>query len=380
MRHVWLHIISYRLPEFQSFNFFGALYVFMAVCLLHWLLLHSHWRIIIENRKKHQPVQLDHSEKLARTSHILRPSSWILTLQLWRCYTITVTISSLNLLGAPSQFVWKPLVGSKWSLGSTAPLQYRMYRCCGPHYVMVITWVITYDSRVNINQEFLSISMICQCSSVSTVSGSRSTESSLVGGCGKGANESLPGANAHRSERIDGDRHSQVRWRFFLKGPMTNQFSWEWRSPSILSRWYIPYCKFLRWKANKTTPFFSGILRLAASKLRYIIHRYLCSWSSAHSRMDFGEWLWMYMMIHGYRRWYMMIHDGIIPIYLYKKCYKAKRCSMYIDRHMYNVYIALFWCAWSTQKWPLQGPTRCHPVSISIASCTCMTWYNHWHN
>ena len=31
-RHIWLHIISYRLPEFQSsFNFFGALSVFMDV-------------------------------------------------------------------------------------------------------------------------------------------------------------------------------------------------------------------------------------------------------------------------------------------------------------------------------------------------------------
>lgn len=187
------HLTSYhvlqttRVSEFFQFlwcfvRIHGRFFYCIGCCTLIGI-------IIIENQKNDQPVQLDHSEKLARTSHILRPSSWILTLQLWRCYTITVTISSLNLLGAPSQFVWKPLVGSKWSLDSTAPLQYRMYRCCGPHYVMVITWVITYDSRVNINQEFLSISMICQCSSVSTVSGSRSTESSLVGGCGKGANE-----------------------------------------------------------------------------------------------------------------------------------------------------------------------------------------------
>ena len=198
--------------------------------------------------------------------------------------------------------------------------------------------------------------------------GSRSTESSLVGGCGKGANESLPGANAHRSERIDGDRHSQVRWRFFLKGPMTNQFSWEWRSPSILSRWYIPYCNFLRWKANKTTLFFSGILRLAASKLRYIIYRYLCSWSSAHSRMDFGEWLWMYMMIHGYRRWYMMIHDGIIPIYLCLYVYIYMLHIIYVHTYAYVqcVYCSVLMCLEYTKM--ASAGTHEMPSSVNIHS------------
>ena len=39
--------------------------------------------------------------------------------------------------------------------------------------------------------------------------------------------------------KVDGDRHSQVRWLFFVRGYAFYQYSqWEWRSPSILSRWY----------------------------------------------------------------------------------------------------------------------------------------------
>lgn len=121
------------LIDYQSFR---VLSISLVLCPYSWMLFialvvalslahhHGTWKRWITS-------SVGPLRKLARTSHILRPSSWILTLQLWRCYTITVTISFLNLLGAPSQFVWKPLVGSKRSLGSTAPLQYRMYRCCG---------------------------------------------------------------------------------------------------------------------------------------------------------------------------------------------------------------------------------------------------------
>ena len=121
------------LIDYQSFR---VLSISLVLCPYSWMLFialvvalslahhHRTWKRWITS-------SVGPLRKLARTSHILRPSSWILTLQLWRCYTITVTISFLNLLCAPSQFVWKPLVGSKRSLGSTALLQYRMYRCCG---------------------------------------------------------------------------------------------------------------------------------------------------------------------------------------------------------------------------------------------------------